>query len=227
MVSWDRAKNWVSYYISATWKERTVELLQIENKQHNWSQQISWTVSNKKKNTSTVLRTWLKLCTPILRINCTHPQIQPQDLLAHRILSHLLFTGLHNPDGIRKMYRSTDEWQDCWAVGTLLWDWTDRVTDCAAEPWGAALSQTKLTRSMLWLFRPQDKKKKKKRTEPTAMWISLMESRNVWQGQQLRRSLDFSTELYATWLCLDGSGAKHEEDILSFKQKMPTFIELD
>lgn len=48
-VCWDWAENWVSYYISATWKERTVELLQIENKQHNWSQQISWTVSNKKK----------------------------------------------------------------------------------------------------------------------------------------------------------------------------------
>lgn len=151
------------------------------------SQQISWTLY-LTKNTGTVLRTWLKPCTPILPNTYTHPSIRPPDLLAHRNVSPA-FYWTAQPGWIQKTCRSTDEWQARPALRL------NRLSG-RAQPRGAALPQTKRTRGVLWSVRPVRGQAftwtGQSRLRCEFICWSL---RHVWQGRRWQ-SLDFSTELF-------------------------------
>lgn len=159
--------------------------------------------------------------------NCVHQSFlslahihksNPQDLLAHRNVSHLLFTGLHNPDGSGK---NVPNGRIAETVGTLLWDWADRASEALPCPEEQRYHRLNWPGACCDCSGHRTKKKKEKKEDRADCNVNFCDGvqKTFDRDSDLRRSLDFSTELNATWLCLDGSGAKHEEDILSFKQK--------
>lgn len=166
----------------------------------NISQQISWTLYLTKKTKSTVLRTQTVYTNPPYHLH-THPWIPPQDLLAHRNVSHLLFTGLHNPG-----WKRTDL-PTCGRLVELSADFFffpgfEIKQTAQPIPEERRYRQTKRTSGGAGVH-------KKNRTEPTPMWISLTESLTTTVPWLLHRTVSPPV----------GRGAKREEDTLSLKQK--------
>lgn len=173
------------------------------NRDKNMSQQISWTLylTKKKKHKHCAQDLTQTVYTnPSYQL---HTSINPTTgpACAQKRITHLLFTGLHTTrmDGSEKC--------------------TNLPTSSRLDELSAQCFEIKQTEWMTWHNRsPEEqryhrlngpgaccdrsgrgggegsqKKTKKKRTELTPMWISLMESRHIWQGRR-RQSLDFSTE---------------------------------
>lgn len=185
------------------------------------SQQISWTLYLTKTQA---------LCSgldanPSYHLTHIQKYNNHRNLLAHRNVSHLLFTGLQQPGRIRKCtdpptVAAADKRPVHWAVGWFFLFCffvrhsalrLNRLSDCAAEPRGAVLPRrrTKTDQGCVVISQAAGEvgqvHNKQDRADSDVNF-----SAGVWTRFE-RDDEDPSTppqNCFATWLCLVGSGAK-------------------